>query len=77
MPDAFSCDRKAERFVLTFLSHKTLRVDRTAAERKHVAKSNPPQAENPAAQDSFLYILISNVANKYVLRSGSYRSMDR
>ena len=28
--------------------------DRTAAERKHVAKSNPPQAENPAVQDSFL-----------------------
>ena len=33
---------------------KTLRVDRTAAEKKHVAKSNPPQAENPAVQDSFL-----------------------
>ena len=31
---------------------KTLRVDRTAAEKKHVAKSNPPQAENPARQDS-------------------------
>ena len=31
---------------------KTLRVDRTAAERKRVAKSNPPQAENPAPQDS-------------------------
>ena len=27
--------------------------DRTAAERNYVAESNPPQAENPAKQDSF------------------------
>ena len=29
--------------------------DRTAAERNYVAGSNPPQAENSAKQDSFLW----------------------
>ena len=51
---SFFCDRKVEYSVLTFYHKKTLRVDRTAAEKKHIAKSNPPQAENPAGQDSFL-----------------------
>ena len=32
---------------------KTLREDRAAAERK-MSRSDPPQAENPARQDSFL-----------------------
>ncbi len=45
---------KSEQNVLLSYHKKTLRVDRTAAEKKHVAKSNPPQAENPAGQDSFL-----------------------
>ena len=36
------------------ITSKKLREDRTAADKKHVAYCDPPQAENPASQDSFL-----------------------
>ena len=52
LPLSCLCDREAERFVLTFLSHKTLRVDGSAACPKRNKKwsiwdSNPrpPQCE--------------------------------
>ncbi len=35
------------------MKQKMLRADRTAAEMK-IAPKRPPQAENPAKQDSFL-----------------------
>ena len=58
MPPAAGCCRG---FFLSYrkvlrLSYKTKKPfgqDRTAAERNYVAESNPPQAENPAKQDSF------------------------
>ena len=44
---------------MTFLLYiKPSGQDRTAAERNYVAESNPPQAENPAKQDSILLFLV-------------------
>lgn len=41
-------------FAFSYDVKKPSGQDRTAAERNYVAESNPPQAENPAKQDSFL-----------------------
>ena len=42
---SFLCNRK-----LRFYYIKTLREDRTAADKKHVAYCDPPQAENLASE---------------------------
>ena len=51
LPGIFLSYRKVLR--LSYKTKKPFRQDRTAAERNYVAESNPPQAENPAKQDSF------------------------
>ena len=51
LPGIFLSYRKVLR--LSYKTKKPFGQDRTAAERNYVAESNPPQAENPAKQDSF------------------------
>ncbi len=54
----FLCNRKLCSYYI-----KTLREDRTAADKKHVAYCDPPQAENPAGGILF-YKKNSNSAQK-------------
>ena len=60
---SFLCDRKFSCYI-----KKTLREDRTAADKKYVACCDPPQAENLASEILFHFTVATFLTKKFAVR---------